>query len=183
MRSKAEVIREQLAGLRVLDIGGSGYGEHNAYERELREAWSLAAGRTTLDRAASADISCDLNAGVLPELAATDYDIATAFDVLEHLENPTRILRWIPTRRLLVSLPNGLSPVTRRMERQGSEHLYSFTPYTAGVLLRHGGWRVNSCHYTLGKWSLLARCLHLAGKVWPAAVATGLMLECERARD
>ena len=43
VKSKAEVIRAELIGLRVLDIGGSGFGEDNAYERQLRDAWSIPA--------------------------------------------------------------------------------------------------------------------------------------------
>ena len=49
MKSKAEIIRENLAGLRVLDLGGVGYGDENPYEKELSEAWKVCARRVTVD--------------------------------------------------------------------------------------------------------------------------------------
>ncbi len=81
MKSKAEVIKSELPGLHVLDIGGSGFGEDNAYERQLRDAWSVAASRTTVDRSDRADIQADLNKG-LPEFPERHWDITTAFDIL-----------------------------------------------------------------------------------------------------
>ncbi len=44
MRSKAEIIRTYLRDKRVLDIGGTGYGDSNPYERELSLAWSVGNG-------------------------------------------------------------------------------------------------------------------------------------------
>ncbi|MGA1531147.1 MAG: hypothetical protein ACO398_10455 [Kiritimatiellia bacterium] len=180
MKSKAEVIRAELIGLRVLDIGGSGFGEDNAYERQLRDAWSVAKSRTVLDASPDADITADLNHG-LPALSGADYDITTAFDILEHLENPTMILRSIPTDRILVSLPNVLSPFCRRIERIDLLHLYSFTDYTATKLLNNAGWQVDCLYYTFGKWSLLSRAINLAGNLFPAYVGTGLMIHARRA--
>lgn len=139
MKSKAEVIRENLVGLRVLDIGGAGYGQSNPYEIQLKAAWATVKERTTVDVSKSADLSVNLNRLPLPELPDNRWDITTAFDVLEHLEHPVEVLRWVPTGRLLVGLPNALSPFARRMEQTGFEHLYSFTWYTASVLLARGG--------------------------------------------
>ncbi|MFH1184756.1 MAG: hypothetical protein V1755_06910 [Chloroflexota bacterium] len=180
MKSKAEIIREHLAGLRVLDIGGSGYEQNNAYERELAEAWSLCKARVSVDCSPNADISADLNSLPLPALTDT-YDIATAFDVLEHLEHPVAVLKWIPTDRLIVTLPNALSWIARRMEeRNGSKHLYSFTPYTASVLLAEGGWGVTRIEYQFGKWSLLAKTINIMGSLMPSRVGTGMLFHCDR---
>lgn len=178
MKSKAEVIRSELKGLSVLDIGGSGFGDDNPYERELRDAWSVVKKRTTVDASDRADIRADLNAG-MPSLEGL-YDVTTAFDILEHLENPTAILRSIPTNRLLVSLPNVLSPFCRRIEKIDLLHLYSFTDYTATKLLENAGWRVEKLYYTFGKWSLVSRAINLVGNLLPAFVGTGLMIHCRR---
>ena len=179
MKSKAEVIREFLAGQRVLDLGGCGYGEDNPYERQLRDAWALARSRTTVDRNDKADFNVDLNAIPLPELKG-EWDIVTAFDVLEHLEHPVDVLRWLPGKRLIVSLPNALSPLCRSMEEKGFEHLFSFTPYTASVMLKRAGWQVEQSYFTFGKWSAVSRIINAFGSLCPAKVGTGIMLHCRR---
>jgi hypothetical protein len=181
MKSKAEIIESELNGLRVLDIGGSGFGEDNAYERQLRKAWSVTSARTTIDLSPLADIQADLNQG-LPELPGHKWDITTAFDILEHLENPTAILRTIPTDRLLVSLPNVLSPFCRRWEKKDRLHLYTFTDYTAEKLVTTGGWKIEQLYYTFGKWSFLSRCINAAGSLAPAFVGSGIMIHCKRAQ-
>jgi len=179
MKSKAEVIRSELAGLRVLDIGGSGFGEDNLYERQLRDAWSVAASRTTVDQSDRANIQADLNKG-LPDFQECPWDITTAFDVLEHLENPAAILRAVPTDKLIVSLPNVLSPFCRRLEKIDRLHLYSFTDYTAEKLLDVSGWKIERMYYTFGKWSFISRCINAIGSLAPAFAGTGLMIHCKR---
>lgn len=179
MKSKAEVIRSTLAGLRVLDIGGCGFGADNAYERQLRDAWSCVASRTTVDCSSRADVQADLNRG-LPKLPDQKWDITTLFDVLEHLESPVYILRQVPTNRVLISLPNVLSPFCRRMERRDGLHLYSFTNYTAVALMKAAGWRVERVYYTFGKWSFVSRCINAAGSLAPAFMGTGIMIHGAR---
>lgn len=179
MKSKAEVIKAELAGKRVLDIGGCGFGADNAYERQLREAWSVVASRTTVDSSDRADISADLNLG-LPTLPPNQWDITTAFDILEHLENPVAVLRSIPTERAIVSLPNVLSPFCRRLEKIDLLHLYSFTDYTARTLLTAAGWQIEQLYYTFGKWSWASRLINAIGSLAPAWVGTGLMIHCRR---
>jgi hypothetical protein len=182
MRSKAEIIRQQLAGLRVLDIGGAGFGGDNAYERELRGAWGGVAHRFVIDADQRADLSVDLNRLPLPDLTAHGpWDYVTFFDVLEHLEHPVDVLRWAPAPRILVTLPNAVSPVARRMEeRGGMAHLSSFTMYTAVQLLRQAGWRVTARHYIMGKWNWKIRAVNRMCSVCPSHVATGLFLAGER---
>jgi hypothetical protein len=82
---------------------------------------------------------------------------------------------------VLVSVPNARSPLARRMEERGRfPHLFSFTAYTAGVLLARAGWRVERREYLFGKWSPLARCLNAAGSLAPALAGTGILLVCSR---
>ena len=182
MLSKAHIIRKELAGKRVLDLGGCGYGSSNAYERELHNAWGVAKERTTVDRDAHADVRMDLDTWPLSTLEKPErWDVTTAFDVLEHLEHPVGVLKWIPTPTLLVSLPNGLSCVARRMEERGKfEHLYSFTPYTASRLLEKGGWSIQRRWFTMGNWSLTAKLINALGSLWPSHTSTGMMFYCTR---
>ena len=180
MKSKSEIIRESFRNLRVLDIGGCGYEGDNPYERDLRAAWSTAAKRTTLDMNPRADIVVDLNQRPLPALEPR-WDIGSLLDVLEHLEAPVDILRWIPVPRIVVSLPNGLSWFARRMEERGHfSHLYSFTPYTGEQLLASGGWRVTDRCFTFGKWSVVSRLISATGSLAPALVGTGIVFVAER---
>lgn len=180
MIAKSEIISRHLAGRRVLDIGGVGYGVNNAYERGLREAWKKCASRVVVDDAPEADLRVNFNAFPLQHLSS-DCDIAVAFDVLEHLENPAAVLRWIPCEELIVTLPNAQSWIARRMERRNkSKHLYSFVPYTASILMGEGGWHVDQLEYQFGKWSLLARAINICGSIYPPAVGTGLVLYCSR---
>lgn len=180
MKSKSEIIRQSFQSLRVLDIGGCGYQGDNPYERELREAWSIATKRTTLDVNPRADIVVDLNRRPLPMLEP-QWDIGSLLDVLEHLEAPVDVLRWIPVSRIVVSFPNGLSWFARRMEERGHfGHLYSFTPYTGERLLVAGGWRVTGRCFTFGKWSLVSRLMNAIGSLAPALVGTGIVFNAER---
>lgn len=136
--------------------------------------------RVCVDFSGHANISAELNLLPLPGMD-TAYDIATAFDVLEHLEHPVDVLRWIPSDKLIVTLPNARSWIARRMEeRNGSKHLYSFTPYTASILLGEGGWAVRRIEYQFEKWSRLARCINLAGSFTPSLIGTGIVLHCDR---
>lgn len=180
MKAKTAIIRQNLAGLKVLDIGGSGYGEDNPYERELTAAWQTCKQRVCVDVSEQSDYSFDLNKIPIPEISDT-FDVASAFDVLEHLKNPVDVLRWIPCAKLVVILPNALSWITRKMEEKfRSEHIYSFTPYTAGVLLKHGGWRITAREYQFGKWNIAARCINIVGSLCPSRIATGLVFYCEK---
>ena len=164
----------------VLDIGAAGYGETNAYEQELAQAWNVCHKRITVDYSETANISVNLNSMPLPAMD-DHYDVATAFDVLEHLEHPVEVLRWIPSNLLIVTLPNALSWMARHMEEKNkSKHLYSFTPYTASILLGEGGWGVAKIEFLFGKWSLRARTINTVGSLWPSRVGTGIAVFCNR---
>ena len=180
VKSKTDIIKE-LAGLRVLDIGGGGYGADNAYEQEISRAWRGVARRTVVDITAGADVRMDLNKLPLAVLDNT-WDIAVAFDVLEHVEHPVDVLRWIPATRLIVSVPNAMSPLGRYLEQKWRiDHLMSFTPYTLANMLLRAGWRVTKVYFTLGRWSVACRLANLIGSMCPGRVGTGLVIEAVRA--
>lgn len=181
LRGKPEIIREDLAGLRVLDIGGAGYGADNPYERAMKAAWGGCT-RTTLDNHPAADIRLDLNSSPLPPLGG-EWDIVTLFDVLEHLERPVDVLRWLTATRLIVNVPNAASPLARRMERTiRSSHLYSFVPYTLDRLLRCAGWTPIRVEWVCDRWSFTARMVNLAATVFgPSRLAPGLTMHARRA--
>ena len=172
--SKADIIRG-LRGMSVLDIGGCGYGEDNAYERELREAWSGTI-RTVVDAGESADIRCDIN-GILPSLPQSD--VVTIFDTLEHLENPANLLRSLAGREIIATVPNAISPITRAMERRWSMglggHLHSYTPDTLRNLFEVVGYRVVGQARQCGRHSLAAKVLYGVCSCAPS-LATGLII-------
>ncbi|MBP7274827.1 MAG: hypothetical protein KBA51_01330, partial [Kiritimatiellae bacterium] len=180
LRGKPEIIRTDLAGLRVLDIGGAGYGADNPYERAMRSAWSGCA-RTTLDHHPGADLSVNLNETPLPVLEGS-WDVVTMFDVLEHLERPLDVLRWLPGARLIVNVPNAASPIARRMERTiRSSHLYSFVPHTLDKLLRRAGWTPIRVEWVCGRWSFSARLVNIAATVFGSSwLAPGLAIHARR---
>lgn len=174
MISKADIIRG-LHGMSVLDIGGCGYGEDNAYERELREAWSGTI-RTVVDAGEGADIRCDMNSD-LPSLPQSD--IVTIFDTLEHLENPAKLLRSLVGREIIATVPNAISPITRAMERKWSMgiggHLQSYTPHTLRNLFEVCGHRVVWQGWQCGRHSILAKAVY-AACCWVPQLATGLII-------
>ncbi len=180
LRGKPEIVREELEGLRVLDVGGAGYGADNPYERAMKRAWSGCT-RTTLDNHPAADIRVDLNQSPLPPLEGT-WDVVTLFDVLEHVERPCDVLKWLPGPRLIVNVPNAASPVARRMERTiQSSHLYSFVPHTLDRLLRRSGWMPERTEWVCGRWSLSARAVNLlATLIGRSRIAPGLAMHCRR---
>ncbi|MFH0908410.1 MAG: hypothetical protein V1929_06590 [bacterium] len=184
MRSTAEIIFKELAGLAVLDLGGVGYGESNPYEKEVREAWSRTKQRTIVDCPSRADCRINLNQPPLPELNGRQWDITVAFDVLEQLNHPLEVLRWIPTERLIVKVPNALSLLARQREiKRRFGHLFSFTPYTASVLLRQAGWHVERVYFSFGDGSFLCRMINLFGSRFPSYIGTGIVFHCTRVSD
>jgi len=182
MKSKAQLIREHCTDRVVLDVGGTGYGEDNPYEREMTQAWKRAYTRDVLDNTPNAQHVVDLNR--LPAAGLPDYDLVVLFDVLEHVENPCAVLRWIPGRRALITVPNSLSWIALRMEYAARmDHLHSFTGYTARCMVEASGWSVEKIEYTFGKWSLKARILNAVGSLAPSLFGTGIVLHCRRVKE
>jgi len=183
MRSKFEIIKT-LRGMKVLDIGGSGYGATGRRARLLEEAWT-GVHRTVLDLNAPADIVCDLNRLPLP-MIETEFDVAVAFDVLEHVKNPGIVLEWIPACTLWLNVPSATSLNCQRIERschkqiEGFAHLYSFNMITIRNLVEHCGWKVEESLYTLDTQSALGVAFSTVASLAPYWTAMGIALKCSR---
>jgi SAM-dependent methyltransferase len=148
---------------RILDLGcGMGVLEGLLAANELH---GVDVDRTLLERARERGYQAhrvDLSAGVLP-FAAASFDVAVAFDVLEHVAAPVallaetaRVLR--PEGRLFVSIPNGINilnrllflcgdarDVTDRHHHLGlplSDHLHRMTRRDGCAILTEQGFRV-----------------------------------------
>ncbi len=183
MKSKFDLIAE-LKGRRVLDIGGSGYNETGRRSILLEKAWN-GVERTVLDVDPRADLVVNLDERPLPALTGS-YDVAIAFDVLEHLKNPGEVLEWIPVKELWVNLPCATSLNCQRIERACHKqiadfrHLYSFNMLTAKNLSEVCGWRVTESFYTLDTQSVFGRIFNAAASLAPYFFAMGVMLKLEK---
>jgi hypothetical protein len=180
MLSKSDVIKNNLINLSVLDIGGCGYNAVNPYEIQLKQSWGVVKERIILDISKEANLIIDLNQIPLPQIY-NKYDITTAFDIIEHLNHPIDVLKWIPTNKLIISFPNALSFINRSMEKYGKyQHLYSFTSYTASQLLLKSNWIIEKYYFCFGKWSRLTRIINLFGSIYPSLIGTGIFFHCKR---
>jgi hypothetical protein len=75
-----------------------------------------------------------------PYTTTRQYDVAVAFEVIEHLENPRKLLTWIDAPVLYASVPNEL------VFPYGKGYLYHhrhYTPEQFEQLLNECGWAVN----------------------------------------
>lgn len=173
-----------LKGKRVLDIGGSGYNETGRRKILLDKAWD-GVHRTVLDLSPPADLIVDLNQRHLPTLHG-EWDVAIAFDVLEHLKNPGDVLEWIPVNNLWINLPCATSLNCQRIERLCHKHipdfahLYSFNMITATNLAEACGWQVLDSFYTLDTQSLLGRAFNCVASLFPYFLSMGVALKLER---
>lgn len=187
MRAKAEILREAIRGLRVLDVGvlgGAEYARSNKdylrYTSALEEAWKGAASRTIVDIRPAADIIVDFNAEPIPTITGV-YDIAVIMDVLEHIERPIDVMRWVPCNKALVSLPNAESPLLRYCEsRFGWDHLYSFTRYSGRLMLESAGWKVDSIESQIGQWCIVGKILSRLFTAFPAVIGMTNFFTCSR---
>ncbi len=183
MRTKFDIIRS-LKGKKVLDIGGTGYSEDTRRDRILKEAWSQA-DRKVLDLAPGADYVCDLDAETLPRIPE-HFDTAVAFDVLEHVKNPGRVLEWIPAGELWINLPNATSIFCQYVERKCHAiipdfcHLYSFNMLTARNLVAHTGWRIEEAIYTYDWQSFAGRIASAIASLSPYFLSMGVAIHCFR---
>ncbi len=111
-------------------------------------------------------IEADIETG-LSELrkSGQEFDRILALDILEHLENPSKLLqdcrRLLSARgKLIVSVPNAVNLTVRLMVLFGNfryadrgildwSHLRFFTAKTIRALLEEHGYRVTGHHYTI----------------------------------
>jgi len=73
-----------------------------------------------------------------------DYDIVTAFEILEHLVSPYPLLKSISAPRLIASVPLRLwfSKSFRNMQDEWDQHYHEFEPWQFEWLLRKAGWKI-----------------------------------------
>lgn len=183
MQSKFDIIKT-LRGINVLDIGGTGYGATGRRAKLIEEAWT-GVNRTVLDMNEHADIVCDLNCLPLPAIRSK-FDVAIAFDVLEHLKNPGVVLEWIPARTLWLNVPTATSlncqciEIACHKQIKGFAHLYSFNMITIRNLVEHCGWKIEEALYTLDTQSPFGVAFNAVASLVPYWTAMGIALKCRR---
>jgi hypothetical protein len=178
MISKIDIIKT-LKGKKVVDIGGAGYGNEGIRRDEmLKSAWA-GAERTIIDIDSSADIVVDLNKIPLPSLNKI-FDVAVAFDVLEHCKNPALILEWIPAREVWINVPVASSFNCQRIERichktiPGFKHLYTFGKQHIVNLLKETGWNIIEVVYTFETQSWKGNIFKAFASICPYLSAMGI---------
>jgi SAM-dependent methyltransferase len=137
---------------RMLEVGCS----TGNYMEEARSAgWDVEGIEFSSDAAAvarSKGFAVHIGAIEQVESFRRDYDVITAWMVLEHLHEPVTALRklrsWIKPGGYLVALVPSAESLSRTMfgarsyDLQLPTHLYHYTPKTIGILLDKAGWRL-----------------------------------------
>lgn len=165
-RDLIDYVYERLAGKRVLDIGVVGH----TSERTAREDWRHA----RIARAATYCLGLDILRDEVERLRAAGYNVRIADatsdedlgerfdavfigDVVEHVENPARLLRFAarhlsPGGFILASTPNPFSrKFLRQFKRDGTmvnnlDHVGWITPSMALELGRRAGVELRAYH-------------------------------------
>jgi len=158
------------AGASVMDLAcGVGYGSHYMHQR----GHAVAAYDYNNDALQYAEdhysgpsyTALDLAESAIPRRA----DVAIAFEMLEHLENPAALLGSIPARELYCSVPNETHfPYKSDPEGRGwMHHKRHYTESEFRRLLEDSGWHIDSIRHQYGPNSavgmvsgrtLVARC-------------------------
>ena len=204
MPSKFDLIR-RLKGKRVLDLGGVGYSGNKVRDKILADAWNGVV-RTVLDVDPKADVVLDLNQLPLPDLKGEPletrgkpletrgkpletrgrFDVAVAFDVLEHLKHPALVLEWIPADELWLNVPTATSLLCQKIERECHKktpdfrHLFSFNMITVVNLVESCGWQVVEKCYTLDRQSWRGELFNRLASLVPYWMSMGITLHCVR---
>ena len=73
-----------------------------------------------------------------------DYDVVTAFEILEHLVSPYPLLKSISANKLVASVPLRLwfSKSFRNIRDEWDWHYHEFEPWQFEWLLRKAGWKI-----------------------------------------
>ncbi len=73
-----------------------------------------------------------------------DADIATAFEIFEHLLNPLGVLKAIKSNRSFVSIPLSLwfAKAYRNKNDRWDQHFHEFEDWQFDWLLEKGGWEI-----------------------------------------
>lgn len=77
-------------------------------------------------------------------LTGVDADCTTAFEIFEHLLNPLGVLRALPTKRLVASVPLSLwfAKAYRNPTESWDRHFHEFEDWQFDWLLEKGGWKI-----------------------------------------
>jgi 2-polyprenyl-3-methyl-5-hydroxy-6-metoxy-1,4-benzoquinol methylase len=139
-------------GGRLLDVGCSGGG----YLLEMRKlGWQVEGVEMDPDVERFEQLGLDVRSGLaevaLAEFPDERFDVVTAWHVLEHVFDPSRVLSEAyrilkPGGVLMLEVPNFDSLARRALRTYWSalelpRHLYHFTPKTLGALLRKAGFQ------------------------------------------
>ncbi len=79
-----------------------------------------------------------------------DYDVLTAFEVIEHLVSPFPLLRETKARKLVMTVPLKLwfAKAFRNVKDSRDQHYHEFESWQLDMLLEKAGWEVKACE----KW-------------------------------
>lgn len=113
---------------KILDLG-----VNNPFSQRLRED-----GYTVLNTQGE-DLDIDRSI-----LQTAQYDVVTAFEIVEHLLNPFTLLSEINAPKLLISVPLRLwfAQAYRSKTDPWDRHFHEFEPWQLRWLLEKTGWRI-----------------------------------------
>jgi hypothetical protein len=79
-----------------------------------------------------------------PEDASLPADVATAFEIFEHLLNPYGVLKAIKAKRLVASIPLSLwfAKSYRNKKDRWDQHFHEFEDWQFDWLLEKAGWEI-----------------------------------------
>ncbi|MGD9930879.1 MAG: methyltransferase domain-containing protein [Mangrovibacterium sp.] len=101
----------------------------------------LADGKFTIESAHGFDFDLE------PETVNSyDYDVLTAFEVLEHLVSPFPLLKTTKARKMVVSVPLKLwfAPAYRNANDPYDQHYHEFESWQLDMLLEKAGWKIKA---------------------------------------
>jgi hypothetical protein len=75
------------------------------------------------------------------------YDCVTAFEILEHLVSPFELLRMLPSRRLVASVPLRLWFAKAYNRNEMDRHFHEFEAWQFDWLLEKAGWKIVAREY------------------------------------